>query len=54
MTGAYVRIRRNGTYQAIEIEHLTDDERERALAELGDDVMPWLHLVCHKLAEVEP
>ena len=28
MTGAYIRIKRNSTWQNIEIEQLTDDELE--------------------------
>ena len=52
MTGAYLRVQRNGKWQSIEVEHLTDQEREIVLK---DDarLMKWLHVVCNKLAETE-
>jgi hypothetical protein len=53
MTGAYLRVRRDNKWQSIEVEHLTDDERETILAE-DNRLMKWLHIVCNKLAEIEP
>ena len=53
MTGAFLRIKRNDKYEAIEIEHLTDKEREETLKN-DDRLMQWLNIVCNKLAEVEP
>ena len=52
MTGAYLRVKRNGEWLAVEVEHLTDDERE---AILKDDprLMKWLNLVCNSLVEAE-
>ena len=53
MTGAFLRIKRNDKYESIEIEHLTDKEREETLKN-DDRLMQWLNIVCNKLAEIEP
>ncbi len=52
MTGAYLRVQRNNKWKNIEVEHLTDAEREE---KLKDDprLMQWLNIVCNKLSEVE-
>ena len=52
MTGAYLRVQRDGTWHNIEVEHLTDEERERILKD-DDRLMHWLHCVCRKLAQTE-
>ncbi len=56
MTGAYLRVQRDGVWESIEIEHLTDTEREylflkgeRTAAEL----IKWVHMLCEKMAQVE-
>lgn len=55
MTGAYLRVKRDGKYEPIEIEYLTDAERsERFHGKDADEVLPWLHLVCRKLTDIEP
>lgn len=51
MTGAYVRVKRDGEFKAIEIEHLTDAEREVFFE--NHAFVPWMNLVCKKLAETE-
>ena len=53
MTGAFLRVKRNEKFENVEIEHLTDGEREEIL---GNDerLMQWLHCVCGKLAELQP
>jgi len=51
MTGAYLRINRNNKWENIEVEHLTDKERQRTLG--SKNLMPWLNLTCKKLAETE-
>lgn len=54
MTGAYLRVKRNGSYEPIEVEHLTDDERFLLLGHREPaEIMRWLDLVCNKLAQVE-
>ncbi len=52
MTGAYLRVNRGGKMENVEIEHLTDSERE---AKLKDDprLMQWLNIVCNKLVEAQ-
>ena len=51
MTGAYLRVNRNNKWENVEVEHLTDEERQCALG--SKDLMPWLNLVCKKLAEID-
>lgn len=52
MTGAYLRVKRDGKFENIEIEHLTDDEREKLLSN-DDRLMQWLHVVSNKLADAD-
>ena len=52
MTGAYLRVKRDGKWQALEVEHLTSEEREEML--INDPrIIQWLNLVCRKLVECE-
>ena len=52
MTGAYLRVKRNGEWLAVEVEHLTDAEREEFLK--GDHrLLKWLNVVCNSLVEAE-
>lgn len=54
MTGAYLRVERNGKFENIEVEHLTMEERKYHLAGRSEDeILRWLDLVCDKLSEVE-
>ena len=46
MTGAYLRVNRNNKWENVEVE-----ERQCALGSKG--LMPWLNLVCKKLAEID-
>ena len=52
MTGAYLRVKRDGKWENIEVEHLTDEERELTLKD-DDRLMNWLHLTCHELIKIE-
>ena len=55
MTGAYLRVQREGKWKNIEVENLTDEERkERFQNSSNKELISWFQLVCHKLAEVEP
>ena len=45
MTGAYLRVKRDGKYHNIEVEHLTDDERETAIGE--EDRIKCLYFLCN-------
>lgn len=51
MTGAYLRVKRNNKWENIEVEHLTDKERESILND--DRLMQWLNIVCNKLSEID-
>ena len=48
MTGAYIRVKRDGVWHNIEIEHLTDDER-CAIFKDDPNLIHWLNLVCNWL-----
>ena len=52
MTGAYFMAVRDGKRTPVEIEHLTDDEREAKLAN-DPRLMQWVHLLCHEIVKVE-
>ena len=52
MTGAYLRIKRNGEWQKIEVEYLTDAEREEFMKD-DTRLINWLNMVCNTLTEVE-
>ena len=52
MTGAYLRVKRGEEWKTIEVEYLTDDEREELLSK-DDRLIHWLHLVCSNLVIVE-
>jgi len=53
MTGAYLRVKRNDKWENIEVEYLTDEERETILKD-DDRLINWLHLVCNKLSQLDP
>ena len=47
MTGAYLRIKREGKWQNVEIEYLSDKEREELFKEAGpEEVLKWLNFMC--------
>ena len=47
MTGAYVRVKREGKWQNVEIEYLTDGERNELFKESStEDVLKWLNFMC--------
>ncbi len=50
MTGAYLRIEREGKWENIEVEYLTDQERETIFkSRKNDELIRWLNIVCNKL-----
>lgn len=52
MTGAYLRIKRDGEWQRIEIEYLTPDERREALKDrTPDDLLQWIKMLCEAIQE---
>ena len=49
MTGAYLRIKREGKWQNVEIEYLSDKEREELFKEAGtEEVLKWLNFMCNQ------
>ena len=49
MTGAYLRIRREDTWQNVEIEYLTDAERNELFKESStEEVLKWLNFICNQ------
>lgn len=54
MTGAYLRIKRGDKYENIEVEHLTDKERETLFIDRSPvEIINWLNVLSAKLAEHE-
>lgn len=52
MTGAYFRVKRNGKFEIIEIEHLTDEERSNLMKDRDPEfVLSCLNLTCKKIQE---
>ena len=49
MTNAYVRIMREGIWQNVEIEYLTDGERLELFKESStEEVLKWLNFMCNQ------
>ncbi|KKN39828.1 hypothetical protein LCGC14_0739400 [marine sediment metagenome] len=47
MTGAYLRVKREQTWKAIEVEYLTDEERSTFFLDRSpEELVRWLNLVC--------
>lgn len=54
MTGAYLRVQRNGKWESIEVEYLTDNERRSIFSRKSTEVLlDWLHMTCRALRENE-
>lgn len=51
MTGAYLKVYRDGKWDAIEVEYLTNQEREELLE--TKDLMNWLYCVCDAIVKME-
>ena len=50
MTGAFLRAKRDGRWVNIEVEHMTDGEREEAfLGRTPVELVRWIHMLCHAL-----
>lgn len=52
MTGEYLSVKRDGKWDDIEVEHLTDEERETILKD-DTRLMKWFHVVCKSLVDAE-
>lgn len=54
MTFAFLRVKRGGNWDNIEVEHLTDKERRELFKDRDkEELLSWFDLVCNKLAEVD-
>ena len=53
MTGAYLRVRREGKWQNVEIEYLSDKEREELFKEADrEELLRWLNFMCNQYEEL--
>ena len=49
MTGAYLRVKREGKWQNVELEYMTDAEREELFKEAPtEEVLKWLNFMCNQ------
>lgn len=49
MTGAYLRVQRDGKYQNVEIEYLLDKEREELFKDVDTtELIKWLNFMCNQ------
>lgn len=54
MTGAYLRVQRDGKWCNVEVEHLTDEERADKFEKYdASQVLMWLNVVCKSLVEAQ-
>lgn len=54
MTGAYLRIKRDGEVKNIEVEYLTDEEREQKLGNrTPEELVRWINLLCKTITGEE-
>ena len=54
MTQAYLRVKRDGHYENIEVEHLTEEELDSIIGSRNkDEIMSWFKMVCKTLHIIE-
>lgn len=54
MTGAYLRVKRDGKWQPIEVEHLTKEERRGVFQGRDfEELMRWMDGLCDAIKETE-
>ena len=54
MTGAFLRVKRDGKYPNIEVERMTNAERTLAFKnETMTDAVHWVNFLCIELSAVE-
>ena len=50
MTGAYLRVLRDGKWQALEVEYLTDTERNEIFSnKQHDELVRWINILCDNI-----
>lgn len=55
MTGAYLRVERDGKWQNVEVEHLTEEElKAKFLTRTPDELVSWLNMTCSFLRRLQP
>ena len=53
MTGEYLRIQREGKWQNVEIEYLSDVERAELFKESStEEVLKWLNFMCNQYEDL--
>ena len=54
MTGAYVRVKRDGKWQNIEVEYLTSEERVQIFAGRShEELVHWINMLCETMVKYE-
>lgn len=54
MTGCYIRVLRDGSWQNIEVEYLTREERAEALGNKPAKILlTWINVLCDTIKEME-
>ena len=54
MTGAFLRVKRKGKWENIEVEHLTEDELDKIIGSRSKaEIMDWLKFTCKSLRAVQ-
>ena len=52
-TGAYLRVKRDGKWEAVEVENLSDEEREEILRDKRpDELIRWINLICKSIYHI--
>jgi hypothetical protein len=55
MTGAYLRVERDGKWENVEVEHLTEDElKAKFLTRSPEELVSWLNMTCSFLRKLQP
>lgn len=54
MTNLFFRVQRNGSWESVELEHCTPEERQEQFAKIPRlELVRWLDAVCDTLAELD-
>ncbi len=52
MTGAYLRVERNGKWENIEVEHLTKEERLTLFKDRSpEELVRWMDMLCEFITQ---
>lgn len=54
MTGAYLRVKRDGKCQSVEVEYMTPDERAEQFGSRSNaELLRWIDVLCSQLVIAE-